>query len=94
MNNKLTFRRILAFFARMISGKSTCKHCGMPHKFTQMHITWVGAIGLTALCETCFQELKPEDRLPFYKKLRTTWMGSGSADEVNWPLTKGAILAE
>lgn len=93
MKVKLT-RKILAFFARIFSRKSVCKNCGMPHRFTKMHITWVGAIGLTALCENCFQQLDPAERLPFYKKLQKNWLGSGSADEVNWPLTKGAILTE
>ncbi len=95
MSTRLTkTRKILAFLARLISRKDTCKYCGMPHRFTKMHITWLGPIGLMALCEDCFQRLEPHDRLPFYMKLRSIWGGPGSADEMNWTLVRRTVLDE
>ncbi len=95
MNTKLQLaKRIKAFFAKLFPEKKTCKRCGGTYQPAQMHITWVGAIGVTALCQSCFQQIKPEERVPFYKKLRKVWGESGSADEINWPLMLEAILAE
>lgn len=94
MNIEPLLRRIIGFFLGIFSGNARCKHCGMPYWLVKRHTTWLGPIGITALCEHCFQGFNPEKRLTFYRMLRKVWQGSGSPDEYNWPLVSNAVRTE
>lgn len=70
------FRSIAGFFARLISpGYSACVRCGMPWHVTKSHNTLVTEWrGMFPLCESCWKELTPQDRLPHYRKLYESWL--------------------
>ena len=94
MNMRISIRRIIAFFLGLFSRNAKCKCCGMPFWAAKEHITWLGPVGISALCEDCFSHLHYTERVSFYRQLRKVWGGSGSADEINWPLIREAIVAE
>lgn len=73
----LTKRRMLANIARGFApGYSHCYRCGMPWKFTESHSTmYDGGRGCFPLCEDCWSDLTPDERLPFYERLISDWNG-------------------
>lgn len=69
MTDALTKRRMLANIAREFApGYSHCYRCGMPWKFTEGHATPYktshGGTACLPLCEHCWGDLTPEERLP------------------------------
>src|SRR4051794_25908270 len=77
MPDALTKRRMLANLARGVAlGYSSCYRCGMPWKFTEGHATFhSGGHACFPLCESCWAELTPDERLPFYERLIDDWNG-------------------
>lgn len=80
---------ILIFYA---PSYGRCFRCFWPWKFANGHAipyseNELGGAGF-ALCESCWAELTPEERLPFYRKLCEKW-GDGY---VNWETWKDNIL--
>jgi len=73
---RLLPRRIAGFFARLIFPTySACGRCGMPWRVTKHHSTNVtGGSGLFLLCESCWKDMTPQDRLPHYRKLYESWL--------------------
>ena len=73
---RLLPRRIAGFFARLIFPMySACGRCGMPWRVTKHHstkVTWRD--GMLPLCESCWKDLTPQDRLPHYRKLYESWL--------------------
>ncbi len=100
----LFFRSIAGFFARLVSPMySACGRCGMPLNVTKHHSTDVNESGgMFPLCEKCWNDLTPQDRLPYYKKLYDSWvmtmplyLPDGSQPKVNmtWEEIEAAVLA-
>jgi hypothetical protein len=55
-------------------GYSWCMRCKTPWKFTKAHYTpYTEDRSCFPLCETCWQELTPEQRVPYYEKLVKWW---------------------
>lgn len=81
---------------------SWCGCCYRPWPICKEHLTDFGGRrsgGCFALCEECWEELTPEERLPFYKKVYELWRSFGLLDyngqpwEDVWELMKSAVLA-
>lgn len=72
----LFFRSIAGFFARLAYPTSgTCIRCGMPWRVTKHHVTDVAnRNGMFPLCEICWKDLTPQERLPHYKKQYESWL--------------------
>jgi hypothetical protein len=72
----LLLRKIAGFFARLIFPMySACGRCGMTWNVTKYHSTYVPVgRGLFPLCESCWKDLTPQDRLPYYRKLYESWL--------------------
>lgn len=72
----LFFRSAAGFFARLVSpGLSACGRCGMSWNKTKHHSTDVNELGgMFPLCEKCWKDLTPQDRLPYYRKLYESWL--------------------
>lgn len=79
-------------------GYSTCERCGTPWKFVENHTTYyiepsidpprVGW-GMFALCEKCWGELRPLDRVPYYRKAWGRWKVEAAEE---WLLLYQAVL--
>lgn len=100
----LLIRKIAGFFARLISPMySWCYRCGMPWRVTKHHETWVTeGSGIFPLCESCWKELTPQDRLPYYRRLYDSWLktmpetlpdGSPAKLNMTWEEIETAVLA-
>src|SRR5258708_28202256 len=100
-----TLRKWAARFLQLFApGFGCCYRCGMPWKFAKQHTTYLEERnGCFALCNKCWQELTPAERLPFYRKLLETWIDSerearviaarnGVSAEMQWPLIEKAVL--
>ena len=72
----LRFRKFLGTLSRIVSpAYSYCKRCGISWKFVDGHTTIVnGTMGCFALCISCFDELTPQERLPFYREVFDNWI--------------------
>ena len=70
-------------------GFGECRCCGDSWAYARMHVTWFQEHhGCGPLCETCWQRLKPAERLPYYKLLICDiWRESEL-----WPEVERAIL--
>lgn len=100
----LFLRKIAGFFARLVSPMcSWCGRCDMPWNLTKNHVTGVTEVsGIFPLCENCWNDLTPQDRLPYYRKLYESWLktmpetlpdGSPSKLNVTWEEIEAAVLA-
>jgi len=93
----LRIKRWLAPLLRVISPSyGACKACGVPWKFAKPHDTdYQDGSGVFALCEDCWQERTPEQRLPYYGRLvLVDWWRSGSlVDYTTWANIKAAVLS-
>lgn len=87
---RLIFRRIVGFFARLIFPVcSSCGRCGRPWTICEGHTTpYDRSGGCFPLCEQCWRELTPEDRLPYYEELFKSWKAYGYPDHngTPWPI--------
>lgn len=71
-------------------GYSACLACGTSWLFVEGHATnYRDGSGCFPLCEKCWEERTPEERLPFYADLIASW---DSADEELWSQVKTAVL--
>lgn len=102
MKNKGSFRTWLCRFGRRWRGG--CVRCYSKKTY---HITdYMEGRGCFPLCERCWSELTPEQRLPWYRKLWDVWNyggfwhqwhdGSWHVSEacVEWDVIKRAVLEE
>ena len=79
---------------RLAPGYSWCKRCGTPWKFIGEHATWYRpGYGVFALCQPCWSELTPKERLPFYRQVFDDWERVGCGDR-EWPEIERAVLTE
>lgn len=83
-------RRAIAAIARLFApGYSWCHRCGMPWKFTEGHTTWyTPGIGCFPLCEKCWRQLTPSERVPHYVALYDEW----SEPKGDWDLIRTAVM--
>ena len=78
-------------------GYGWCLRCRTPWLFVRWHHTFFGSRchGCLPLCETCWAELTPAQRLPFYRELIQSWHeepGRGLAFDEEWSLVETAVL--
>jgi len=93
MNKGIRIGRISNLLA---PGYSHCKKCHTNWRFVKGHSTYVPGTGrgLFPLCEQCWEELTPEQRLPYYQQLYNEWKGEGYPIKYSWGKLKTAILEE
>jgi hypothetical protein len=94
--DKLALRKIVGNLARPnYPGYSHCYRCGRPWPICTHHITPIDAnSGCFPLCEDCWVELTPKERLPFYYQLIAEWESQGAQKHcrVPWFLYKRQII--
>jgi hypothetical protein len=67
-----------------------CGKCKTIWSYVRGHVTSCDEhSGCTPLCELCWSELTPEERLPYYKKLYKEWKKN---DKALWKKIKNAVL--
>jgi hypothetical protein len=96
---KLFFRRLVGMLAKPFSpGFGDCHRCGRTWNIAKHHITEFGKGGCFPLCEACWSELTPIQRLPYYLKLFVGWVSHGG-DNLNgeywdnvWDAIEKAVL--
>lgn len=76
-------------------GYSWCGRCRTSWRFVEGHSTnYTEHRGCFPLCEACWSELTPEQRLPFYRDLWQSWQADGSDKEPDvWNQIESAVLA-
>jgi len=75
-------------------GYSTCGRCGTPWNHTQRHSTeYSETEGCFPLCEACWSELTPEQRLPYYVKMIFGWEQYGPVEQEKVAAIREAVLA-
>ena len=58
----------------MFPGYGGCYRCGRSWPICEIHTTaYDDGAGCFPLCKECWQELTPETRLPYYRKLYNKW---------------------
>jgi hypothetical protein len=80
-------------------GYGWCLRCKTPWLFVSWHDTQYGADGngCLPLCEKCWGELTPAQRLPFYRQLIESWHerpGRGLTLDEEWPLVESAVMSD
>jgi hypothetical protein len=81
------FARLLTPFA-ILSGYSGCSKCRISWAYIEPHITEHedgSGIGSFALCELCWSQLTPQERVSYYRHVH------GECEE--WPLIEQQVLA-
>lgn len=70
-----TINRRLGGLAKIFApGYGCCLKCLTPWRFVNAHMTRVTALsGCFPLCEKCWSEMTPEERLPYYRDLFSAW---------------------
>jgi len=72
--HNLRVGRAVASFLGLGIGLGGCYKCGTPWDCIRSHSTrYNPGSACFPLCEPCWQELTPTDRLPFYLKLLSHW---------------------
>ena len=75
---------------------SFCGRCGTPWPFVKRHATqYSDSRGCFPLCQFCWEECSPEERLPYYRELFESWVSEGAeiATPELWLLIHSAVLA-
>jgi hypothetical protein len=97
---KLMLRKLWGMIARLLSPQySACGRCGRPWNVCKGHSTYYkSGSGCYPLCEECWSELTPDERLPYYRALWVDWQSYGYDtkngipwDEL-WNMIEGAVL--
>ena len=87
---------ILAFF---FPRYGQCYRCLMPWAVTKHHLTRVETPGVArsvfALCECCYRQTAPEERLRYYTLMWADWVSRGMEPSVErWSALRYAVLHE
>jgi hypothetical protein len=70
---------------------SSCEKCNTTWKFVKPHYTYYDeSHGCFSLCEKCWSELTPKERLEFYKISRVSFWRNKSEEE--WNMIVNAVL--
>lgn len=84
--------RLGTWSQRLAPGYSWCLRCETPWLFIVHHNTdYRSDRGIFVLCEKCWAELAPEQRLPYYRQLWEQW--THHADDQEWQDIETAVLA-
>ena len=77
---RLVIRKMVGHISRMFSpGYSYCGRCRRPWNVCSGHVIYDSdGSGCFALCEECWGELSPIERVPYYKKVVDSWKTYGS----------------
>lgn len=75
-----------------------CLRCKTPWRFVRYHVTdYHPNHGCLPLCEKCWAELTPAQRLPFYQELIESWHERFDHNELTfreeWALVETAVLS-
>ncbi|MCL5957810.1 MAG: hypothetical protein M1358_00585 [Chloroflexi bacterium] len=73
--------------------RDCCDRCGGGHPYHCTRVTFTDGSehGAGALCESCWQQLTPQERLPHYRRLYAVWTQEG-ADPEDWERLRAAVL--
>lgn len=70
-------------------GYSNCYRCKLTWNIVESHTTAYNELwACFPLCEGCWGELTPDERLPYYRKMYDSW----DAPEVDWMEIEKAVL--
>ena len=68
-----------------------CERCGTTWKYVKGHPTfYTQTWGMSPLCEKCWMDLTPEERVPYYRQLYERW---GQPETERWDAIQAAVLA-
>lgn len=73
-------------------GYGSCERCGRSWKRATPHQTYYGERGeggMIPLCERCWHECTPDERLPYYRRLFAKWQGRPDSE---WAKIQRAVL--
>lgn len=82
--------------SRLIStpGYSWCGRCKTTWPYVKPHRTWYNEYSACfPLCEKCWAELTPEERMPYYERLLDYWELSSPVDPDDAEQIRAAVLA-
>lgn len=66
------------YYRLLHPGWGTCLRCGMPWVKVESHRTQYNETsGCFPLCQECWDQLTPSERLPFYQQLIAVWEEGG-----------------
>jgi hypothetical protein len=86
--------RLGTWSQRLAPGYSWCAHCETPWLFVAHHDTdYRSDRGIFVLCEKCWAEFTPQQRLPYYRQRFDHWKQNGYADEQEWQDIEASVLA-
>jgi len=72
-------------------GYSACGRCRTTWSYVESHVTsYSDSYGCFPLCEKCWRELLPVERLPYYRELHS----DGEWDVLDWEKMERAVLTE
>lgn len=81
----------------LVAQSGWCRRCKTPWVFVQFHNTSWHQRGGIALCEQCWAELTPRERLPFYRELVESWHKRPDLCELGfdeeWAQVEAAVLS-
>lgn len=76
-------------------GQSTCMRCQLPWALCDSHsVKMSERKSCFAICEDCWQELAPEERLIYYEALFHEWAMMSSEAWDDWQAVKDNILKD
>ena len=90
----LAGRKAIAAVTRPFSPfYSTCGRCDRPWSVCTGHSTpYSEHSGCFPLCERCWRELSPQERLPYYDKLLRSWEQWGTVEQWKKDAIRTAVL--
>lgn len=94
--NRLSLRRLAGDLTRWwFVNYGCCGRCRRPWAIAKYHITdYSDGTGCFPLCESCWRELVPEQRLRYYRELVDQWSNYPGAKDygITWELIRRAVL--
>lgn len=91
---KLLLKRLIGLYSIIAyPGYSGCLRCWRRWVTVKHHETMYSeSAGCFPLCQECWQELTPETRLPFYRKLYRQWASKLTAGLPSFQDIKDAVM--
>lgn len=84
-------RRMLAAFMPGMN-YARCGRCHLPWWISGYHVTdFTETRGCFPLCNNCWYDLVPRQRLPYYRKLFEQWSLNFPESQETWELMKRAV---
>jgi len=98
MRDKLTLEQRQAIsikVAHLYQGFGRCGRCARPWPICESHTTpYKEGYGMFPLCQDCWEELTPQERLKYYYQLCLEWssFGANEGDDFVWKEIETAVL--